>query len=112
MKIPIAAMFEDYTINLQGDRLIDPNGDNASFERPVYVHEAYEGRPRRSDELMGFEVIELYDENPSERGFTVIVSWTDSRPATLIYFPNDQYEVELVVAETDVDRDENGWIIC
>lgn len=108
MKLIIGAICEGDTINLQGDHLIDPDGDNKAFERPVYVHQVYDGRPRRSDEISGLEAIELEDENPSEQGITIIVAWTSSRPATLIYFPNDHYEVEVVYDdETDDDEDDD-----
>lgn len=98
MKIPVSAIFEGHVISLRGDEHVDPQGRDPAFAQPLRVFAAYNGRPKGTDLHRVRNLIYSFEQKEcgEERGMTMIVSPCDGAGATLIYFPDDQREVELV----------------
>lgn len=106
MKIPLCAVFEDHWVNLRGDKYVDPTGGNPAFSEPMKVFKSYGGQPTDDDRYHRVWTAQYHpaDVESDECGRTLIVSPGDGARATLIYFPDDQHEVEL--AEDDFDEDD------
>lgn len=104
MKIPLCAVFEDHVINFRGDKYVDPTGTDPAFSVPMKVFEAYCGQPRENDRYYRVCTVQYHpaDVESDETGRTLIVSPSDGARATLIYFPDDQHEIELI--EDDFDE--------
>ncbi|WP_126665597.1 hypothetical protein [Croceibacterium ferulae] len=108
-KVPVSALDTDSIVNLKGDSIADPEGDNALFAEPCVVFETHAG-----DYMTRWDVKyaigpsdSFYEENPHmlrDEGLTVIFWENDlNSPLISIFFPNPDHEV-TICPDLEVER--------